>query len=208
MKTYITLFFAWFSTLGVSAQAQTLQEWLSPNQTQIEYLIAKSIALRTLNHSVVTGYEIFKHGADRVSEFRSGELEEHRNYLNRFSKLFVHPEILTGAQASLTAVNKLEVLISELKREVDSGSYNERARNAIRAKLLSVEKNALRLKKDLGSIGLGFSDNEPSRFARYRLVSKEADSLWLLGNRLLVDMQTYQSMHPTHQPSNFFFPVN
>ncbi len=63
-----------------TGSAQTLDEWLRPKKTQIEYLVKQLAALRSYTAAVKKSGNILDAGLGLIGESKDGEFERHSNF--------------------------------------------------------------------------------------------------------------------------------
>ena len=69
-----------FNMIGGFVNAQTMDEWLRPKKTQIEYLVKQLAALKSYTAAVKESGNILDVGLGRIGESKDGEYRRHTDF--------------------------------------------------------------------------------------------------------------------------------
>lgn len=112
MKTSVFAFFllllGWLNTGSLAAQ--TLDEWLRPKKTQLEYLAGQLASLRLYGDALQEGYLLFRQGSELVADIQDGEFSLHKNY-------FLHRHQWSPAMEKLSGLDQASAILKRLEPE-------------------------------------------------------------------------------------------
>lgn len=113
---------------GLSAHAQTWEEWTQQKKTQIKYLVKQVAALQAYIDIAQKGYSIYSDGLTLIGDSKDGEFNLHENYFSSLSNVNPHVSGLPEVADMILFNQQVQVFRQRIAR-LELNAYGLSIRN-------------------------------------------------------------------------------
>lgn len=199
-KIVYVLMLVWFgSQICEPVTAQTLDEWLRPKKTQLEYLAGHLVSLKLYSDALQEGYLLFRQGSELISDVNNGEFSLHKNYFLHRNQWSLVMEKLSGLEQALSILRRLGPEAGNMAAKISVSNLDPQIRNTLRGSCLHVLGECNRLSVDIENLRSFPNDDDQQKWQRANAINREVRGLHLDFQEFKIKLYEYLKMGEMYQ---------
>lgn len=179
--------------------AQTLDEWLRPKKTQLEYLAGHLVSLKLYSDALQEGYLLFRQGSELISDINNGEFSLHNNYFLHRTQWSPAMEKLSGLEQALSILRRLGPEAGSMAAKISVSNLDPKIRNALRGSCLHVLGECNRLSVEIENLRSFPNDDDHQKWERANAINREVQGLNRNFHEFKINLYEYLKMGEMYQ---------
>lgn len=182
-----------------SLAAQTLDEWLRPKKTQLEYLAGHLVSLKLYSYALQEGYLLFRQGSELISDVNNGEFSLHKNYFLHRHQWSPIMEKLSGLEQARSILKRLGPEAGSMAAKISVSNLDPQIRNALRGSCLHVLGECNRLSVEIENLRIFPNDDDHQKWERANAINREVQGLNRNFHGFKINLYEYLKMGEMYQ---------
>lgn len=201
MKTtpfaFLLLLLGWLNTGSLAGQ--TLDEWLRPKKTQLEYLAGHLASLRLYSDALQEGYLLFRQGSELVADIQDGEFSLHKNYFQHRHQWSPAMEMLSGLDQALAILKRLEPEAILMANKIAGSHIDPQVRESLQGSCSHVRRECNRLMLEIENLRNFPNEGDEQKWKQAQAIDREVRVLNRDFQEFKISLYRYLRLRDIHR---------